>query len=101
MNKLCGSAGGKASVCNAGDPGWIPGSGRPPGEGIGYPLQECCLENSMDGGAWQAEVRGVAKSRTQLSDFHFIFTLHREFGSRFSDVYVNRWSQVNLRGLCR
>ena len=55
----------------------------------------------MDGGAWQAEVRGVAKSWTQLSDFHFIFTLHREFGSRFSDVYVNRWSQVNLRGLCR
>ena len=30
---------GKESVCNAGDPGWIPGSGRYPGEGIGYPLQ--------------------------------------------------------------
>ena len=30
---------GEESTCNAGDPGWIPGSGRSPGEGIGYPLQ--------------------------------------------------------------
>ena len=35
------------------------------------PLQYSCLENSMDGGAWQATVHGVAESRTQLSDFHF------------------------------
>ena len=34
-----GSSAGKESACNAGDPGWIPGSGRSPGEGIGYPLQ--------------------------------------------------------------
>ena len=34
-----GSSAGKESTCNAGDPGWIPGSGRSPGEGIGYPLQ--------------------------------------------------------------
>ena len=39
----------KESVCNAGDPGSIPGSGRTPGEGIGYPLQYSGLENSMDG----------------------------------------------------
>ena len=32
---------GKESICNAGDPGLIPGSGRSPGEGIGYPLQYC------------------------------------------------------------
>ena len=43
---------GKASVCNAGDPGSIPGLGRSPGEGNGNPLQYSCLENSMDGGAW-------------------------------------------------
>ena len=38
----------KESVCNAGDPGSIPGLGRCPGEGNGYPLQYSCLENSMD-----------------------------------------------------
>ena len=42
----------KASAWNAGDPGSIPGSGRPPGEGNGNPLQYSCLENPMEGGAW-------------------------------------------------
>ena len=49
-----------------GDPGWIPGSGRPPGGGNGSPLQYCCLENSMNRGAWWATVHRVTKSRTQL-----------------------------------
>ena len=49
--KECGSNG-KASTCNARDPGSIPGSGRSPGEGNGNPLQHSCLENPMDGGAW-------------------------------------------------
>ena len=53
---------------NAGDPDLIPGSGRFPGEGNGYPLQYSCLENSMDRGAWRATVHGVQKSWTQLSD---------------------------------
>ena len=52
------------SACKAGDPGSIPGSGRSPGEGNGNPLQYPCLENPMDGGAWQATYYGVAKSRT-------------------------------------
>ena len=47
-----GGSDGKASACNAGDPGSIPGLGRSPGEGNGNPLQYSCLENSMDGGAW-------------------------------------------------
>ena len=47
-----GGSDGKASVCNAGDPGSIPGLGRSPGEGNGSPLQYSCLENPMDGGAW-------------------------------------------------
>ena len=42
----------KASACNAGDPGSIPGLGRSPGEGNGNPLQYSYLENPMDGGAW-------------------------------------------------
>ena len=59
----------KASACNAGDLGSIPGSGRSPGEGNGNPLQYSCLENPMDGGAWGAIVHGVAESQTGLSDF--------------------------------
>ena len=54
----------KASACNAGDLGLIPGSGRSPGEGNGNPLQYSCLEDPMDGGAWWATVHGVAKSQT-------------------------------------
>ena len=49
---------------NAGDTDSIPGLGRSPGEGNGNPLQNSCLENPMDGGAWQAIVHGVAKSQT-------------------------------------
>ena len=64
-----GGSDGKASACNAGDPGSIPRLGRSPGEGNGNPLQYSCLENSMDGGAWWATVHGVAKSWTRLSNF--------------------------------
>ena len=45
-------------------------------EGTGNPLQYCCLEHPMDRGAWEAAVCGVAKSRTQLSDFTFTFHFH-------------------------
>jgi len=47
-----------------------------PGEGNGTPLQYCCLENPMDGGAWWAAVHGVSKSQTRLSDFTFTFHFH-------------------------
>ena len=46
------------------------------GEGNGNPLQYPCLENPMDGGAWWAATHGVAKSRTQLSNFTFTFHFH-------------------------
>ena len=62
----CGSAG-KESICNAGYLGSIPGLGRSPGEGKGYPLQYAGLENSMD-----YTIHGVAKSRTRLGGFHFL-----------------------------
>ena len=64
-----GGSDGKASAYNVGDQGSIPESGRSPGEGNDNPLQYFCLENPMDGGAWEATVHGVAKSRTRLSDF--------------------------------
>ena len=52
---------GKESTCKAGDLGSIPGLGRSPGEGNGYPLQYSCLENPMDRGAWQAMIHGVTE----------------------------------------
>ena len=61
----CGSAG-KESACNVGDLGSIPGLGRSPGEGKGYPLQYSGLENSLD-----RIVHEITKSQTLLSDFHF------------------------------
>ena len=61
----------KASDYKPGDPDSIPGSGRSLEKETGNPLQYSCLENSMDGGAWQATVHSVAKSQSQLSDFTF------------------------------
>ena len=61
-----GSSAGKESSCNVGNLGLIPGLGRSPGEGKGYPLQDSGLENSMD-----CVVHGVAKGQTRLSDFHY------------------------------
>ena len=48
-------------ACNVGDPGSIPGSGRSPGEGNGYPLQYSCLEDPINRGVWRATVHRVAK----------------------------------------
>ena len=62
-----GGSDGKDSACNE-DLGSIPGLGRSPGEGNGYPLQYSCLENSIDRGARQATVQGLAKNWVQLSD---------------------------------
>ena len=60
-----GGSAGKEFACNVGNLGLIPGWRRSPGEGKGYPLQYSGLENFMD-----CRVRGVAKSRTRLSNFH-------------------------------
>ena len=62
--QFSGSLDGKASAYNAGDPGSIPGLGRPLGEGNGNPLQDSCPESPMDRGAWKATVHRVAKSWT-------------------------------------
>ena len=75
IHSFPGGSDGKESACNAGDLGLIPGSGRSPGEGNGNPLQYSCLENLIDRGAWQAMVHGVTNSWTQLSKWHFHFSL--------------------------
>ena len=74
----CGSVG-KESACNVGDLGLIPGLGRSPGEGKGYPLQYSGLENSMN-----CIIHGVTKSQTWLSNFHFLFTQHIRINVRQS-----------------
>ena len=57
-----GGSDSKEFACNAEDPDSIPGLGRFPGKGNGYPCQYPCLKNSMDRGAWWATVHGVTKS---------------------------------------
>ena len=76
-NSLClpGGSDDKESSCNSGDLGFIPGLGRSPGENNHDPLQCSCLENSMEGGSWQAIVRGVTKRWTWLSNFQFLLSV--------------------------
>ena len=89
---------GKESACNVGDLGLVPGLGRSPGEGNGYPLQYSDLENSMD-----CIVHGVAKSRTRLSEFHFHFHAYCKktagfggFGNLYLSLRSGIMSCVNL-----
>ena len=75
-------------------------------EGNGTPLQYSCLEDPMDGGAWQAAVHGVTKSRTRLSDFTFTFHFHaleKEMATRSSvlawripSVGCHLWGRTEL-----
>ena len=86
LHDFPGGLDGKASAYNAGDPGSIPGLGRSPGEGNSNPLQYSCLENPLDGGAWQATVHGVAKSQTRPSDFA---SPHLRVSSQFTGVMAH------------
>ena len=61
ISGLPGGPDSKEFAYNAGDVGSIPGSGRSPGEGHGYPLQYSCLENSMGRGAWWATLHGIQR----------------------------------------
>ena len=61
VNSFPGGSEVKNLLCDTGDSGSIPGSGRSLGEGNGNLVQYSCLENPMDRGAWRATVHGVAK----------------------------------------
>ena len=91
MSFPCGLAG-KESTCNAGDLGSVPGLGRSPGEGKGYPLQDSVLENSME-----CIVHGVARSRTRLSDFHFQISLVSKYLCLQNDAYELTMLDLSFR----
>ena len=75
--------------CSAGDPLSIPGSGRSSGEGNDNPLQDSCLENLMDRGAWLVTVNGVTKSQTHTLTFSHL-------GMVWGDWMALRGSSVPL-----
>ncbi|CAI9154609.1 unnamed protein product [Rangifer tarandus platyrhynchus] len=93
---LPGGTDGKESACNVGDPGSIPGSGRFPREGNGYPLQYSCLENSTERGAWWATIHVIAESD---------MTKHTKWQLAFLPGHISRlkdkeWdSKAHLTGL--
>ena len=78
---------GRVSACNAGDSDSIPGSGRSPGGGNGYPLQYSCLRNLTDRGAWQAAVRGLVRVRNDLATYHRVVIVLTLFS-----VWIPTWS---------
>ena len=80
----CGSAG-KESSCNAGDLGLIPGLGRSPREGKGYPLLYSGLENSMD-----CIAHGIPKSWAQLSNFHITHYITWSLERSYLRIYLQR-----------
>ena len=73
------------------------------GEEKGNPLQYSCRENPVDGGAWWAAVHGVAKSRTQLSDFTFTFHFHALEKEKATHSSVLAWRIPGMGSLvgCR
>ena len=110
QNYFPGGLDGKASAYNVEDPGSIPGLGRSPGERNGNPFQYSCLENPMDGGAWQAIVHGVTKSQTRLSDFtftqntdllhiHYTYTYILHVFYMFVCFPSKRWYNINITEL--
>ena len=99
-NGLPGGSDGKESAHSAGDWGLIPGLGRSPEEGNGYPFQYSCLESSMDRRAWRATFCGVTKSQTRLSEHHstssaqVVLYAHLPWHLSWGDKMVNLYSPV-------
>ena len=92
-----GGSDGKEYACNAGDLGSIPGSGRSPGEGNGYPLQDSGLENSRDRGVSWATVHGAAKELDRTE-----WLSNKEISSLFSHPHPGLWrfSKWERSALC-
>ena len=89
----------KNSPANAGDAGLIPGLGRSPEGGNGSPLQDSCLENLMDGGAWWAIAHEVTKSWMQLSTHaqHYICEyIPKHYSCRLQNNLVNHFNDGSM-----
>ena len=86
---------------NVGDPGFVPGFGRSPGERNGYPLQYSCLENPIDRGVWQVTVHEVAKSRTcdwvtKCTHAHMHTHTHKKLQiSLIWEVNEEKWKEMH------
>ena len=100
IHSFPGSSDSKESTCSAGDMGSIPGLGRSCGEGNGYLLQYSYLEISKDRVAWQGAVHWVAKSRTQLRDFHFTSLQSVQFSHSFMSYSLRSHGLHNIRSPC-
>ena len=100
------SSDGKASACNVGDPGSIPGSGKSAREGNGNPLKYSCLDNFMDRGAQRAIVHGVLKSETGLSGLHnsmlICFSKYNpSFRVQFSLKFLVKYNALDFPIVCQ
>ena len=84
----------KESACNARDLGPIPGLGRSPGKGKGYPLQYSCLEKPMDRGAWRATSTGSQIIRHNRSDLAAHTPTPRHSGEKRHNVKHKRNPQI-------
>ena len=85
----------KESACSEGDPGLIPGLGRSPGEGNGNLLQYSCLENPMDGGAWQVTVSPwVLKESDMTERLHLLCFLILYINNTEIYKYINKFYTI-------
>ena len=100
-----GGSDGKESTCNEGDWGVIPGSGRSPGEGNGYPLQYSCLENSMDREAGRLQSMGSQRVGhnwvtntvlTTLLPLHLMLFLLTNMPSSSIFIWRNFWGTTQM-----
>ena len=78
----------KNSPANAGDVGLIPGLGRSPGKGNGYPLQYSCLGNPIDRRVWWIIVQGAAKNQrhylmTEPACITFLTLIYQAKGGKY------------------
>ena len=85
-----------ASIGDERDAGLIVGSRRSPGEGNGNPLQNSCLENPMDRGAWQATVHRVTKSWAQLKQLRIYTSTHIPNGKCGNPLSIQNISRLTL-----
>ena len=92
------------SVClQCGRLGFDPWVRKMPWEGNGNPLQYSCLENPMDGGAWQATVHEIAKSRAQLCNFTSFFPLSSSIITigKKTLLYFMKWKYIMIWLYCK